>query len=221
MGEFTTLKAADGHELGAYRAEAGGARKGSMVVIQEIFGVNGHIRSVCDRYAEAGYDAIAPALFDRVETGVELDYIADDIEEGRRLAAAIGWDQPTLDIEAAAKAIDPERKSGVVGYCWGASWTWVAACRLDMVCAVCYYGRHIVELLDERPRCPVMMHFGALDASIPKANVDRIRAAYPDITVHVYEDAGHGFNCDRRADFRPESAALAFERTLAFIADSR
>ena len=220
MGEFVILEAADGHELVAYRVEAGAARKGSMVVIQEIFGVNAHIRDVCDRYAKAGYDAIAPALFDRVKAGVELDYIEDDIAEGRELSTRIGWDDPMLDIQAAASNINPVGKSGVVGYCWGASWAWLAACRLDMACAVCYYGRHIVDLVDEQPLCPVMMHFGALDASIPMATVDKIRMAYPDIPMHIYEDAGHGFNCDRREDFRSESADLALERTLAFIAES-
>jgi carboxymethylenebutenolidase len=190
-----------------------------VVVIQEIFGVNSHIRDVCDQMAKNGFDAIAPALFDRVEAGVELDYVEEDIEQGRRLAASVGWDQPVLDIDAAANAIAPGAKPAAVGFCWGASWTWVAAARLELGCAVCYYGRHIPDLLDQRPQCPVMLHFGAQDASIPMANVDRVRTAYPEVPIHVYEDAGHGFNCDRRNDFRPQSAELAMQRTLAFFVE--
>jgi carboxymethylenebutenolidase len=219
MGEFIRLTASDGHVFDAYRVTAERPRGGGVVVIQEIFGVNGHIRSVCDGFAEEGYDAIAPALFDRVRQGVELNYDEAGIAEGREFAAAIGWDLPTLDIEAAARRLDPKGKAGIVGYCWGASWVWVAACRLDLACAACYYGRHIVELLDEKPRCPVIMHFGADDASIPHDAIEKIQTAHPDVDVHVYESAGHGFNCDKRPDFRPDSAAIARQRTLALFAD--
>lgn len=217
MGKVIQLKASDGHQLDGYRADARAPRKGGVVVIQEIFGVNAHIRDVCDRYAADGYDAIAPALFDRVRTGVELDYDEAGINEGRELSAKIGWDDPMLDIWAAAKALDPTGKVGAVGYCWGGSWSWLAGCRLDLACAVCYYGRHIPDLLDERPRCPVMMHFGAEDASIPLTNVEKIRATYPDISIYIYEGAGHGFNCDRRASYHAQAAALALERTYAFF----
>ncbi len=219
MGETVRLTASDGHELAAYRVEATRERKGSIVVVQEIFGVNGHIRDVCDRFAALGYDAIAPALFDRVRQGVELAYDEAGIAEGRTLAAAIGWDDPARDIAAAAAALRPDHRVGAVGYCWGASWTWVAAARVPLSCAVCYYGRHIVDLLEERPKCAVMMHFGAEDASIPPEAVRRIRDAHPGIPIHVYAGAGHGFNCDRRPDFRPEPAALALDRTLAFFAE--
>ena len=218
MGEWIELTAADGHALNAYRAVPAGARKGGVVVVQEIFGVNAHIRSVCDRYADEGYEAVAPALFDRIRPSVELNYDEAGVNEGRELAAAIGWDHPTQDIEAAARFLDAEGKAAVVGYCWGASWVWVAACRLDIACAACYYGRHIVDLLDETPRCPVIMHFGARDASIPLEAVEAIRAANPQIPIYLYEDAGHGFNCDKRADFRPEAAAVALERTLSLFA---
>jgi len=211
------LTASDNHTLDAYRATADGMRKGGVVIIQEIFGVNGHIRDVCDGYAKAGYDAVAPALFDRIRPDVELGYTPEGVAEGRELAAAIGWDDPVLDIEAAARALEPSGRVGVIGYCWGASWTWVAAARLNLGCAVSYYGRHIVELLDEKPRCPVMMHFGADDASIPLENVEKVRAAFPDFPIHVYEGAGHGFNCDRRGDYHSEHAGTALERTLAFL----
>lgn len=218
MGEWVELTASDGHSLDAYRAAPAGGRKGGVVVVQEIFGVNAHIRSVCDHYAADGYEALAPALFNRIRPCVELNYDAAGVNEGRELAATIGWDHPTRDIEAAALALDADGKAAVVGYCWGASWVWVAACRLDIACAACYYGRHIAELLDEKPRCPVIMHFGADDASIPPESVEAIRAANPHIPIHVYQGAGHGFNCDKRPDFRPETAATALERTLAFFA---
>ena len=219
MSEWVELTASDGHTLDAYRVVRTGTRKGGVVVVQEIFGVNAHIRSVCDRYAAEGYEAVAPALFDRIRPSVELHYDEAGVNEGRELAAAIGWDHPTRDIEAAARVLHADGKAGVVGYCWGASWVWVAACRLDIACAACYYGRHIVERLDENPRCPVIIHFGAQDGSIPLENVDAIRAANPGIPIHVYEGAGHGFNCDKRPDFRPDAAATALERTLGLFAE--
>jgi len=220
MGDTIRLTASDDHALDSYLAEPAAGRKGNVVVVQEIFGVNLHIREVVDRFAANGYRAIAPALFDRVRPRVELTYTQEGVAAGRELAAAIGWDMPTRDIAAAAATLAPAGKVGIVGYCWGASWAWVAACRLDLSAAVCYYGRHIVELLhSEVPRAPVMMHFGQNDASIPMEAVDKIRAAHPDIPIHVYEGVGHGFNCDRRADYGPAQAKLAFERTLRFFAE--
>lgn len=214
MGEMIRLTADDGHTLDAYRAPAIGARHGGVVVIQEVFGVNPHIREVCDGYAAAGYEAVAPSLFDRVQPGVVLDYDDDGVAKGRELAAAVGWDGPVKDVWAAATALAPDGRVGLVGYCWGGSWTWVAACRLKVGAAACYYGRHIVEFLDERPNCPVILHFGAEDHLIPLENVETIRAAYPDIPVHVYAGAGHGFNCAARPSYRADAAAIALQRTL-------
>jgi len=220
MGEFEQLTASDGHAFAAYRAGAVGGNRGGLVVVQEVFGVNAHIRDLCDRYAELGYEAIAPALFDRVRPGVELDYTAADVAVGRQLAAEVGWEGPTLDLRAAAEALRPDGKVGLVGYCWGASWVWMAAARNAPACAVCYYGRHIPDvLLEEKPNCPVLMHFGERDASIPLDQVERIRDAYPGIPVHVYPDADHGFNCDRRSQYHAESAKLALDRTLVFFGD--
>lgn len=218
MGETITLTAADGHELEAYRADPEDAPRGGIVVIQEVFGVNIHIRDVCDGFAAEGYAAIAPAVFDRIERGIELDYDDDGIARGRALVEDLGWEGPLADVTAAAGALEPSGKVGVVGYCWGGSMTWLAACRLDVACAVGYYGRHIIQFNDETPRCPVILHFGETDASIPMDDVDAIRAAHADVPVYVY-GAGHGFNCDRRAAYHAESAKTARARTLAFFAE--
>ncbi|MBK8176068.1 MAG: dienelactone hydrolase family protein [Rhodospirillales bacterium] len=218
MGEVIRLRAEDGHEFTAWHAETVPPRKGAVVVVQEIFGVNAHIRSVCERFAAAGYTAIAPALFDRLRSGVELGYDEAGIVEGRDLVAALGWDSPMREIAASAKALRADGAVGVVGYCWGGSVTFLAACRLNIGCAAAYYGRHIVDFLSERPRCPVTFHFGAEDALIPAENVEKVRAAYPQAPLWVYDGAGHGFNCDQRPDFRPAAANAALIRTLDLFA---
>lgn len=220
MGDWIELAAADGHALGAYRAEAEGERRGGIVVVHEVFGVNGHIRAVCDGFAARGYEAIAPALFDRVRTGVELGYDDQGIATGRELVGQLGWERPLVDVCAAALRLHPQGRVGVVGYCWGGTVAWLAACRLDLACAAAYYGRQIVDFPNEHPRCPTIAHFGAEDALIPAETVERVRAANPTIPVHVYAGAGHGFNCDARADFRPAAAATALERTLALFAET-
>jgi carboxymethylenebutenolidase len=217
MGEQIELLASDGFRGSAYRASPDGVSTGSIVVIQEIFGVNAHVRDICDRFASAGYAAIAPALFDRLRPGVELDYNEAGVAEGRALVAELGWDAPMLDIAAAASVLRPDNKVGVVGYCWGGTVAWLAACKLNVAGAACYYGRQIIDFVALQPRCPVIMHFGADDALIPLATVDAIKAAHPDVPIFVYEGAGHGFNCDRRADFRPEVAGLALQRTRDFF----
>ena len=217
MGTTTEVTAADGHKLGVYRAEPEERVRGGLVIAQEIFGVNSHIRAVCDGYAEEGYLAVAPALFDRVERGVELGYQPDDIARGRKLREPISLEQALMDIEAAKGELDAAGKIGVVGYCWGGSIAWVAATRSDSFAAtVGYYGGMVPELAGERPNCPVMLHFGEQDQSIPIAGVDKVKAAHPELPVHIYP-AGHGFNCDQRGSYHAESAALARERTLAFL----
>ena len=170
-------------------------------------------------FAADGYAAIAPAVFDRIERGIELDYDDAGKVRGRELRAELGWEGPMADVEAAAGALEPLGNVGVVGYCWGGSLAWLAACRLDVACAVGYYGGQIIGFNDETPRCPVILHFGETDASIPMDDVDAIRAAHPDVPVHVYGDAGHGFNCDRRGSYHAESAKTARARTLAFFAE--
>ncbi len=218
MGSTITLTAEDGHRLDAYEAAAAGTVRGGLVVIQEIFGVNAHIRNVCDSFAAEGYTAIAPALFDRAERGVELGYDGDTFVRGRALRAEIGWDQAVLDAKAAAERVRPLGAVGIVGYCWGGSVAWLCACRLDLGCAVGYYGGQIIQFNDERPRCPTMLHFGERDAFIPMTDVEAIAAAHADVPVHVYP-ADHGFNCDLRESYDRESAKLARERTLSFFAE--
>jgi len=218
MGEWIRLRAEDGCEFSAWRADPAGPRRGGVVVVQEIFGVNAHIRDVCDRFAEAGYAAVAPALFDRLRGGVELDYDEAGVAAGRELVGELGWDAPMLDIRAAALSLRADGRVGVVGYCWGGSVAWLASCRLDVGCVAAYYGRHIVEFPDEHPRCGAILHFGAEDPLIPAENIEKVHAANPDVPLFLYAGAGHGFNCDRRADYRAEAAATALQRTLALFA---
>ena len=186
-----------------------------MVIAQEIFGLTGHIRAVTEDYAARGYHAIAPALFDRVQRGVTLDYT--DVEQGRALMAKLDLDDVIADIGAAAELVRPAGKVGVVGYCWGGAIADLAACRAEIDAAASYYGRMTLEWLDLRPVCPVIYHFGAEDPLIPPDAVERIRAARPDGEFHVYEGAGHGFNCADRDDYHAPSAELALRRTLEFF----
>ena len=219
MGTKIRLKAADGHALDAYLAESSGAPRGALVLIQEIFGVNSHIHSVADDYAAQGYQVVAPALFDRVQPNLELGYNPADTAQGMKAARQIGLDMALKDVAAAiahARAEWSALKVGVLGFCYGGSLAWLAATRLDPAAAVCYYGGQIAANANETPRCPVMMHFGAKDPHIGPAEIEKIKAAHPDLPVFVY-DAGHGFNCDQRKDYEPESARLARQRTLEFF----
>lgn len=218
MAETLTLTASDGHSLGAYRAEPGGATRGGIIVLQEIFGVNVHIRDVCDRFAAEGYAAIAPALYDRSsQTGVELGYDKDDIARGRQLREEFSWDDTIKDVEAAAKVLSSaDLKVGTVGYCWGGSISFLSGTRLDIDGAVVYYGGQIMPYVNETSHCPLLMHFGKEDASIPLTDVEAIQKAHPDAEIHVY-DAGHGFNCDRRGAYDETAAKLATSRTLEFF----
>ncbi len=216
MGNEISLTAADGHSLSAYRADAGSAARGAIVVVQEIFGVNDHIRAVCDSFAEAGFTALAPSLFDRAEPGVELGYDDEGRDRGRALRAQIDWEGPVRDLDAAIALLGTSMKVGVVGYCWGGSLAWLAATRLAAACAVGYYGGQIIQFVGETPRCPVMLHFGETDASIPAEDVEAIREAHPSLPIFLYP-AGHGFNCEARASFHADSALLARSRTLEFL----
>jgi carboxymethylenebutenolidase len=214
MGKMIELIAADGFRLSAYRAEAEGDPRGGVVVAQEIFGVNSHIKSVCDGFAKDGYAVIAPALFDRYERNVDIGYTAGDIARGRALKAKATTDAALQDIAAARDALGGAGKVGIVGYCWGGFITWMSACRLSgFACAVAYYGGGMLEAIAETPKCPVMAHFGERDSMIPVDGVKRFAAAHPDVELFIYA-ADHGFNCDQRGSYDPAAAALAHERTL-------
>jgi carboxymethylenebutenolidase len=217
MGETIKATAADGHQFEAYRADPTGTPRGAVVIVQEIFGVNSHIRAVCDDYAKQGYVAIAPALFDRVERDVQLGYQGDDVTRGRALREKVTLEDALKDVEAAAKEVAAAGKVGVVGYCWGGTVVWAAAARSrTFAAAVGYYGGGIAGLAGEQPRCPVQLHFGEKDQAIPLTDVDKVRATHPELPIYLYP-AGHGFNCDQRASYHAESAQLARERTLAFL----
>ena len=217
MSESIRLTAEDGHEMDAYLAGPAGTPKAGLVICQEIFGVNQHMRTVVDRFANAGYLTVAPALFDRVKQGVELGYDQEDKITGRAVRAGVTFDAAVMDVEAGRKAVESAGKIGVVGYCWGGSVAWMAACRLPVAVAVCYYGGQIYDNRHETPGCPVTMHFGLRDTSIPNEHVTEIRAAHPTAEVFLYP-SGHGFNCDHREDFDPHSADQALERTLNRLA---
>lgn len=218
MSEHVKLKAADGHELDAYVAKPAGDPIAGLVVIQEIFGVNAHIRSVADGYAKDGFFAIAPALFDRLERGVELKYEGEDMQKAVGLSKRLNMDDLLQDTAA---AIDygrkqTHKKTGVIGYCLGGSIAWLAACRMGIDAAVGYYGGYIPQHASEQPQCPAMLHFGKKDAHIPLDAVEKIQQAHPEVPVFLY-DAGHGFNCDARPSYDATSAKLARERSLAFL----
>lgn len=201
--------------IGAYRVQPSGSPKGGIVVAQEIFGVNAHIRNVVDRFAAAGYVTIAPAFFDHLESGVELDYDEIGIARGRALITELGVDRAVEDVASAADSIRSAGRIGVVGFCWGGSVALLAALRLGMP-SVSYYGARNVAYLDTATSTPLQFHFGERDPTIPLAAIERHRQAFPAAEVFVYP-AGHGFNCDQRADFAPASAALALQRTLTFF----
>ena len=212
------LRAADGHAFGVYEALPEGDPRGGLVVIQEIFGVNAHIREVADGYAAEGYAALAPALFDRAERDVQLGYDATGMSRGMDLAfGRLDMEQTLRDLQATVEEAGKYGRTGVVGYCYGGLMTWLCACQLAGVsCASAYYGGGIAGNLDNQPKCPVVMHFGELDAHIPMADVERIRQALPGVDVHVYP-ADHGFNCDHRSSFHAPSAARARQRTLELL----
>lgn len=218
MGEHVQLKAQDGHTLDAYVARPATEPIAALVVIQEVFGVNAHMRSVADGYAKDGFLAIAPALFDRIERGVELRYEGEDMQKAMALSRKLNMDNMLRDTAATIDHARKEsgRKTGVIGYCLGGSVAWLAACRLNVDAAVGYYGGYIAQHASEKPKCPVMLHFGKKDAHIPMEAVDKIKAAHPEVPVYLY-DAGHGFNCDARSSYHPASAKLARERSLEFL----
>jgi carboxymethylenebutenolidase len=217
MGSTIELTSADGFTFAAYAAGDPNAAKG-VVVVQEIFGVNHHIRAMADRFAAEGYSVIAPAVYDRVEKGVELGYTQDDIGRGREIRMKLDDRKLMQDVEAAAKHLGA-KKIGIVGYCFGGTVAWWGATRSRAFSASsCWYGGGIPGTKDERPNCPTQMHFGEKDGSIPMSDVDAVRAAQPKVEVYVYDGAQHGFGCDERASYSKADYDLAQQRTLDFFA---
>ena len=218
MGERITLRAADGHELGAYVARPTGEPIAGLVVIQEIFGVNAHIRSVADSYAEDGFLAVAPAIFDRVERNVDLSYDPADAQKAMSFIPRLDVDKAVIDIGAALDYAKKAtgKKAGVIGYCLGGTLAWLTATRLHPDAAVGYYGGRIGNYAGENPSAPMMLHFGRKDTHIPADEVEKVHAAHPEVEIHWY-DAGHAFNCEPRPSYNADAARLARERSLGFL----
>jgi carboxymethylenebutenolidase len=217
MGQQIQLKASDGFGLGGYRADPAGNPKGALVVIQEIFGVNHHMRNVCDRFAALGYTALAPAMFDRAKRDVDLGYDKAAMDEGVKLRAAIKLEDSLKDVQAAIDALQSVGKVCVIGYCWGGSLAFLAATRLSgLACAVGYYGGMIAAHASEKPKVPTILHFGEKDQGIPMTDVEKVITERPEVKVYTYP-AGHGFSCDDRAAYDKSATEKALEVTLAFL----
>lgn len=217
MGKKIELTAADGHRLDAYRADPQGAPRGAIVVIQEIFGVNSHIRAVTDGFAADGYVAIAPAMYDRVQRGYETGYSPDEIQAGLKIMQGLDWDKTLGDVAAAVEAVKSAGKVGIVGYCWGGTVAWKAASSVDgLACAIAYYGGGIPNLIGEKPKVPVMFHWGETDQSIPLEKAKQVAEAHKD-QQHFFYPAGHGFNCDQRGSYNADASKLAKSRSLEFL----
>lgn len=219
MGQTVTLTASDGFKLGGYRADPAGATKGAIVVIQEIFGVNSHIRNICDRLANEDYVAIAPAIFDRIEPNFQSGYSPDEVAVARKFVAAPDWPAMLRDTQAAIDAVKGVGPVGIIGFCLGGSVAYAAATKLKgLSAAVGYYGGAVVRFADDKPAVPTQLHFGEKDTGIPLADVETIKVKRPDVEVFVYPGAQHGFGCDERASYDKPSSDLAWQRSLAFFA---
>ena len=217
MGKMIQLTASDGHKLDAYRADPAGKPRGGIVVIQEIFGVNSHVKQVADGYAADGYVAIAPAMFDRAQKGFDVGYAPDDIAKGREVRAKVTTDMALKDAQAAVNEAAKSGKVGIVGYCWGGFVAWMASAKLTgLVAAAPYYGGGILDNADLQPKVPVMGHFGDKDQHIPVEGVKKLAAQHPKQQIFIYA-ADHGFNCDQRGSYNAPAAKQARERTLAFF----
>lgn len=218
MGTDIEITASDGHTFAAYRADPEGTPKGGILVVQEAFGVNPHIRQMADTYAAAGYLAIAPALYDRVERGIEVGYTGEDREKGIGAMQASNFDDVMKDVDATRAVLADAGKVGITGWCWGGSVTFLSACRVDgLACASSYYGGRVPDFMTETPKCPLEFHWGETDASIPMDKVRAVEAQHPDVASFVYP-AGHGFMCDDRESYHKESAELSHKRTMEMFA---
>ena len=217
MGTMIRLKAKDGHELDAYVAEPQGEAKGGVVIVQEVFGVTNHIKRVADQYAAQGYKAVAPALFDRIQRDLTHEY--SQVQKGLEYMQQLQWPNTLADVDAAANEARSAGSAAVIGYCWGGTVAHVAASELDLDAAVSYYGGGVAKMLDKKPRCPILYHFGDHDSSIPLPDIEKIKQANPTSPLFIYAGAQHGFNCDERASYSPKDAKVAFERSIEFLSE--
>jgi carboxymethylenebutenolidase len=218
VGKDIKLTALDKFQLGGYRADPAGTPKAAVVVIQEIFGVNHHIRAVCDRIAGNGYVAIAPSIFDRIEPGFQCGYSPEEVAVARKFVANPDWPAMLRDTQAAIDAVRDVGPVGIVGFCMGGSVAYAAAAKLSgLSAAIGYYGGAIVRFADDKPKVPTQLHFGDKDAGIPLTDVEIIRAKRPDVEIHVYPGAQHGFNCEERASYDKASADIARQRSVDFL----
>jgi carboxymethylenebutenolidase len=216
-GEMRNMTSGDGATVGCYHVQPQGvARRGGLVLVMEIFGVNDHIKELCDSYAAEGFEVLSPQLYDRVERGFAVGYAPEDIQRGLALRSRNSYDNTVTDVQMCIDELKARGPVVCTGFCYGGSVTWLAAgrCR-DLAAAAGFYGGAIKDFLNERPRCPTILHFGEKDASIPLADVERIRGTHPEVTVYVYEGADHGFCSDRRQNYDEAACRLARERTLA------
>jgi len=219
MGEFIRLTAADGHESGAYLAKPDGAPRGGLIVGMEMYGVNGYVTGLCDAWAAEGYACVAPALFDRLERALVLPYDEAGSRRGKALSAIVDHAKTVLDVEAAAAAVRPAGRVAIMGFCFGGTVTWIAACRCALDAGIAYYGSDMCDYADEDARCPVICHVGALDNIVPPEHVAAFEARHPDVRWYVYPGAHHGFdNRGRPARYSATASALARARTRAFLA---
>jgi carboxymethylenebutenolidase len=220
VGQDITLTASDGFKLGGYRADPASPPKVAIVVIQEIFGVNHHIRAVCDRLASAGYVPIAPSIFDRSEPNFQSGYSPDEVANARKFVASPDWPAMLRDTQAAVDAVSDVGAIGIIGFCLGGSVAYLAATKLTgLSAAVGYYGGAIVRFADDKPKVPTQLHFGEKDAGIPLTDVETIKTKRPDVAIYVYPGAQHGFHCDERASYDRTSADIAWPRSLKFFAE--
>ena len=216
MSSLMHALAKDGHIVDLYVAKPKSEAVATVIVLQEIFGITDHIKDVCKQYAAHGYLAIAPALFDRIKKNIVLDY--SSFAEGRDYKMQLQDEQVLLDIAASAATAENDLKVAVIGFCFGGALSYLASTRLNLDCAISYYGGGIAEkYINQKPLCPIMYHFGALDPIIPSTDVAAIQSNHPEGVFHIYEDAGHGFNCSDRRDYHSESAKIAFARSLEFL----
>jgi carboxymethylenebutenolidase len=217
-GKMVPMKMSDGAEIGVYHVEPKGARRGGLVLIQEIFGVTPHIKELCDSYADEGYEVLGPAIFDREAPGLQASYTPDDLQKAIKVARELHpFDLSVKDTQTCIDALKTKGPVFITGYCYGGSVVWAAACRCTGLAAASgYYGSLIPALAGETPKCPTILHFGRHDMGIPMEGVEKVQAAHPDVKVYIY-DAGHGFNSDRADHYNDAAAKLARQRTLDLV----